>query len=183
MIFRFRDRASTKARATHHIPHGAGPDEEFVVSASIGVGLQEEAAPHAAIIEREGWRARHVAPLPERRPVVSAKGLRYSCVGPDLIRSPFRVVGAALVEEAASLLCTVENYAVDVGKRGDLRLRCGIGAANVSDARATHGYPPSGAYAHRRRDAAVARYPRWCSSANRLECGGRAAEIRAARRT
>jgi hypothetical protein len=46
-------------------------DEEFVVPAGVGVEPADEAAPHAAIIEREGRRARHAV----TNPVVSAKAL------------------------------------------------------------------------------------------------------------
>src|SRR5215218_7610981 len=90
MIFRFRVHGVLIPRAAHYIPHGHGPDKEFMASSGVRVGPADKEAPHAAIIGREGRRARHAATLP----VVCAVGLRYSCFGPDLIRSPFRVVGA-----------------------------------------------------------------------------------------
>src|SRR5215212_2642077 len=124
--------------AADGVPRRHGPDEELVVPASVRVGSADETTPHPPMVRRVRGCARHAATLPEYRPVVSAEGLRYSCPGPDLIRSPFRVFGAALVEKAASSTLAVDEETVDVCERSYFTFSCGVGALGVDDVRILH---------------------------------------------
>jgi hypothetical protein len=184
VIVRFRVPGAGKAKVTHHVPHGPGPDEELVCAATIRVRPSEKAAPHAAIVEREGWRVRHTATLPVRRLFVCVESLRYSCLGERVIPRPFFLVTAVGTGSTGGIFVgRVEHEPVDAGERIQLALWRGVGARRISDIGTTHHYSPDDAFAHRHRVGAAGLNPQRCSSANRLGYGGRAAETRAARRT
>ena len=80
-------------------------------------------------------------------------------------------------------MCTVENEAIDVRERGELRLRPRVGAFGIGDARATHCQPQVAACALRLRGVGVARCPPACSSAIHLSFGVLKATIPSVRRT
>src|SRR5829696_5668516 len=89
-----------------------------------------------------------------------------------IIIGSFRVIGAT---GAGSLfLCMASEYElVDVGECRDLAFACRTGPRSIEDARITHWQLPVAASAHRHLVAAAGLNPRRCSSANRLEYGGR----------
>jgi hypothetical protein len=68
------------------------------------------------MVRRVRGGVRHGATLAESRPVVSVERLQYSFLSPDLIRFPFRVVGAT---GAGSLFpcMTIDDESVDSSER------------------------------------------------------------------
>src|SRR5215211_2238220 len=121
-----------------------------MVAAGVGVSPADEAAPHAAIIERKSRRARHRAAFRKCLPVVVAKGLRYSCLGPDLIRSPFRVVGATGAGSLFSCMA-IDGKLVDGREHADFGFWRSVGARRVSNCGAAHRDTPSTSAARFRR--------------------------------
>jgi hypothetical protein len=74
-----------------------------------------------------------------------------------------------------------EDESVDGTECVELRLQRGVGTV-ANARRVTHRTPQGVAFVRPRRGAAAALYPQRCMRAIRFEYGGRAAEIRAARR-
>ena len=64
-------------------------------------------------------------------------------LGASILSILSRIFGAALVGEAASLSCTVEDEPVDVGERGDFHFRAGVGAWRVDYDSVSHEVPPA----------------------------------------
>src|SRR5215212_5912527 len=96
--------------------YGGSPDKEFVAATSVGVSSTDQAAPHAAVIDRKGRRVRHAVTPSESRPVVCGEGLQYSCLGARVILRPFFSVTAVGAAHTGGIsISAVDHMPVDVG--------------------------------------------------------------------
>src|SRR5918999_1853673 len=94
----------TEIPAADNIPSCHRPYELTMTATGIRMRTADETAPHAPMVRRVRGCACHAATLPGRRTGGAGRRLGYTSLGPDLIRSPFRVVAVGTGHTGGILL-------------------------------------------------------------------------------